>query len=147
MSICESLLEIKEYKDEGYKPVIDYENWRVAVLNYCEELLPENIVKMQKHNESDEVFVLLQGEFILFIGEGRDTIENIHAQKLEPLKMYNVKRGVWHTHTLGIGASVLIVENRNTDLSNSPEMELTEERRKELLEVFNNIDKNADIYK
>jgi mannose-6-phosphate isomerase-like protein (cupin superfamily) len=133
MRIDERLLEIKEYTGEGYKPVIDYEAWRVAILNYCEELLPENITKMQKHDESDEVFVVLKGEFILYIGEGKDKIDYIYAQKLEPLKMYNVKKGVWHTHTLSKDAMVLIVENKNTDLSNSPEINLTSEQRSKLI--------------
>jgi ureidoglycolate hydrolase len=132
MTIDERLLEIKEYTGEGYKPVIDYEAWRVAILNYCEELLPENITKMQKHDESDEVFVVLKGEFILYIGEGKEKIENIYAQRLEPLKMYNVKKGVWHTHTLSKDAMVLIVENKNTDLTNSPEINLTSEQRSKL---------------
>ncbi len=131
----EKLIEIREYKEEGYSPVIDYAQWRVAVLNYCDELLPHNISKFQKHDESDEVFVLLSGKFSLFIGEGKDKIDNIFKVDLEPLKLYNVKKGVWHSHTLSKDASVLIVENRNTDLSNSPEIELTEDQRKGLVDL------------
>ncbi|MFA9396742.1 MAG: hypothetical protein ACERKV_00555 [Clostridiaceae bacterium] len=125
----EELIEIKEYKEEGYSPVIDYDKWRVAVLNYCDELLPTNILKFQKHNESDEVFVLLSGKFSLFIGEGKDEIENIFKVDLEPHKLYNVKKGTFHSHTLSRDGSVLIVENKNTNLSNSPEIELTEKQR------------------
>lgn len=135
MSISDKLLEIKAYNGEGYKPVIDYESWRVAILNYCEELLPENITKMQRHDESDEVFVLLKGEFTLFVGVGRERIEKIEAVQLEPLKLYNVKKGVWHTHSLSKEASVLIVENRNTNNSNSPELELSKEQKKSLMEL------------
>ena len=40
MPITEELLEVKEHTAEGYKPVIDFEAWRVAVLNYSPELLP-----------------------------------------------------------------------------------------------------------
>jgi hypothetical protein len=137
MSISESLLEVKEYTGEGYKPVIDYESWRVAVLKYCDELLPENITKMQRHDESDEVFVLLQGKFMLFIGEGKDKVENIEGVWLEPLKFYNVKKGVYHTHSLSEDAVVLIVENRNTDITNSPEIELTAEQRNSLVTIYN----------
>ena len=132
MEISKGLLEIKEYTGEGYMPVVDYETWRVAILNYCDELLPENITKMQRHDESDEVFVLLKGEFILYIGEGSSEIENIYSQELSPFKMYNVKKGTWHTHTLSKDAMVLIVENKNTDLSNSPEIVLTSDQREKL---------------
>jgi hypothetical protein len=128
LKINESLLEIKEYVGDGYMPMIDYDSWRVAILKYCDELLPENITKMQKHNETDEVFVLLKGKFILYIGEGSDTVENVYAKELQPLKMYNVKKATWHTHSLSEDAVVLIIENQNTDLSNSPEIQLNFEQ-------------------
>lgn len=136
MSIDAKLLEVKEYTGEGYKPVIDFESWRVAVLNYCDELLPQNITKMQKHNESDEVFVLLKGEFTLFIAE--DSFQKVYGEKLEPLKVYNVKKGVWHTHTLSKDAAVLIVENRDTDISNSPEVYLSESQKQLLIAAYKN---------
>lgn len=129
------LIEIKEYQDSGYKPVIDYGEWRVAVLNYCDELLPENIDKMQKHNQTDEVFVLLKGKCMLFMAEGDQEIGEIYAQEMEPYKMYNIKRSVWHTHTLSKEAMVLIIENRDTGLDNSPEIDLTEKERNRIIEL------------
>jgi ureidoglycolate hydrolase len=136
MAINEKLLEVKDYLEEGYKPVIDYGQWRVAILNYCYELLPQNITKMQKHNDTDEVFVLLKGRCILFIGED-DTSEgtNIYAQDMEPCRMYNIKKGVWHTHTLSEDAMVLIVENRNTNSANSPEKEMSSKQKNKLIEL------------
>lgn len=132
------LIEIKEYKEAGYKPVIDYGAWRVAVLNYCDELLPENIGKMQKHNQTDEVFVLLSGHCQLFMADGDEEIENIYAQEMEPFKMYNIKRSVWHSHTLSEDAMVLIIENRDTSLANSPEKKLTEKQQQKLVELSKN---------
>lgn len=129
------LIEIKEYKEAGYKPVVDYGEWRVAVLNYCEELLPENIDKMQKHNQTDEVFVLLSGHCRLFLAEGEEEIKDIYAQEMEPYKMYNIKRSVWHTHSLSKDAMVLIIENRDTSLKNSPEKELTEKQKNKIVEL------------
>ena len=29
-------IDVREYQESGYKPVVDYMEWRVAVLNYCE---------------------------------------------------------------------------------------------------------------
>lgn len=135
MTIPISLLEIHEYCGEGYKPLIDYEKWRVAVLRYIDELLPENIEKMQRHNETDEVFVLLDGRCILFIGEGDEQITKIYAQDMELLQLYNVRRSCWHTHTLSPDATVLIVENRDTDQHNSPEIVLNSNQKAELLRL------------
>jgi hypothetical protein len=135
MPINESLLEIREYTGEGYMPVIDYGAWRAAILNYAEELLPQNITHMQRHDETDEVFVLLRGRCILFVGEGDERVTSIFAQDMEPLRMYNVKRSAWHTHTLSEDAMVLIVENRDTTEQNSPTYPLDKVQRKKLVDL------------
>jgi len=135
MKIKDELLEIKEYQGAGYKPLVNYQSWRVAVLNYCAELLPENIDSMQRHDKTDEVFVLLQGRCILFLGEGDEEITDIHAQDLQPQKVYNVKRSTWHTHTLSEDAVVLIIENDNTSEVNSPEKKLTAQQQEKLVDL------------
>jgi hypothetical protein len=139
MKIPETLLEIRQYLYEGYQPLIDYGEWRVAILRYIDELLPENISKMQRHDETDEVFVLLEGRCILFIGEGDGQITHIHDQDMEPLKLYNVKRSCWHTHTLSEDATVIIIENRDTTDQNSPEIALTPKQRAKLVMLTNNL--------
>lgn len=131
--IPENLLEIREYLDEGYRPLIDYGDWRVAILRYIDELEPQNLTKMQRHDETDEVFVLLAGRCILFLGEGDQQVNQIHAQDMEPLKLYNVKKSCWHTHTLNQDAVVLIVENRDTADHNSPEVAITPEQTGQII--------------
>lgn len=113
-------IEISEFQESGYRPIVDYMDWRVAVLRYCEELEMDHITTMQKHMETDEVFVLLQGDCTLFLAGDNEGIGEIQAWHMEPLKIYNVKKGVWHTHTLAKNTSVLIVENRTTGDHNSP---------------------------
>jgi hypothetical protein len=124
MPLSEDLLVVSEYMGEGYLPLIDYGSWRVAFLRYTDELLPQKLRTMQRHDQSDEVFVLLSGRCILFLGEGAEKIESIYAQDMQPLKVYNVKQTCWHTHTLSEDATVLIVENRDTTHKNSPEIDL-----------------------
>jgi hypothetical protein len=71
------LLEISDYTGEGYQPLIVYGAWRVAIPRYIDELLPQNIGKMQRHDNTHEVFVLLSGRCILFVGAGTDRVEEI----------------------------------------------------------------------
>ena len=118
------LYEVKSYTGIGYSPVIDYESWRVAVLNYIDELDAENIDHMQKHNDTDEVFVLLKGDCILYIGHYEDKLTDIEAINMEQGKLYNIKRGTFHTHTLNQEAMVLIIENQDTCDDNSPKIPL-----------------------
>jgi mannose-6-phosphate isomerase-like protein (cupin superfamily) len=128
-----SLLAIHQHNGEGYRPLVDYGAWRVAVLNYSPDLLPERLTRMQRHNETDEVFVLLEGRCILFIGEGQERVTRCHAEDLRPGWVYNVRRAVWHTHTLSRDAKVLVVENRETTYDNSPFCPLSVELQGEIL--------------
>ncbi len=131
----EKLIEIREYSGAGYRPLVDYGAWRVAILNYIDEIHPTRNQQMERHNETDEVFVLLKGQAILFAGEGEKEVETIYAQPMEIGKIYNVKRSVWHTITMSPDASVLITENRDTSESNSDYAPLTAEQRRFLQEV------------
>lgn len=141
--IDQRLLDITEYTGIGYQPLITYGAWRVAILNYIDELLPENIGKMQRHDNTDEIFVLLRGRCILFIGAGADRVEGVLAEDMQPLKLYNMKRGTYHTHTLDQEATVLIIEDDDTGPSNSPEIELSEEQRIQLSTLTRNLWKNS----
>lgn len=131
----EKLLEIREFTGPGYQPVIDFETWRVAILNYLDEIDPERITFMERHNETDEVFVLVKGQGILFLGEGEMGVEKIHPQVMQSGKIYNVKKSVWHTVVLSRDGSVLIVENRDTSQENSDYSKLNPKLRSSLIET------------
>lgn len=106
-------IEIKEFGGDGYKSLISFHNWRVAIINYCDRLREDKIFKRERHLETDEVFILLQGNASLHIG-----IE-MEKYPLEIGKLYNVKRGIWHCITLDEGAKVAVVENDDTDDENT----------------------------
>jgi ureidoglycolate hydrolase len=131
----ESLIEIREHNEADYKPLIDYQSWRVALMNYTADLVPEKINRMQKHTETDEVFVLMKGRCILFIGEGNENVTQVHAVDMELYKLYNVKKGVWHSHTFSEDARVLIVENRDTVDRNSPFVSLSESQAEKVIKL------------
>ncbi len=135
MTIPASLIEVLTHSDAGYRPMVDYGTWRVALLNFSDDLRPDKIDAMQRHNNTDEVFVLLRGRCILFVGEGEDSISAIHGQVMAPQTIYNVKKAVWHTHALSPDAMVLVVENRDTTYANSPFCPLTGRQRKRLCEM------------
>ena len=135
MKDLNNLIEIKYYEGEGYQPLVDFENWRVAILKYIDELLPENIDFMECHNETDEVFILINGRCILFLSDVEDgKIINIHPVNMESGKFYNIKKKVFHTHTLSEDAEVVVVENQNTSSINSQKIYL---RNNEVLELEN----------
>ncbi|MFN8412003.1 MAG: hypothetical protein U0Z26_06410 [Anaerolineales bacterium] len=132
--LSENLIEIRDHTEPDYKPLIDFQSWRVALMNYTTDLLPEKINRVQKHTETDEVFVLMHGKCILFIGEGEESVTKLHAVDMEPYKLYNVKKGVWHSHTFSEDARVLIVENRDTVVENSPFVPLSKAQCEQVVE-------------
>lgn len=136
----EQFIEISDFTGEGYKPLVDYQSWRVAILRYIDELLPDRIDQVECHTETDEVFILVEGRCILFIAEIQtQKIHRIHAVDMIPRKLYNVKKGVYHTHTLSKDAHVIIVENQDTGPSNSIRIPLGQSQVKELCEMAANL--------
>lgn len=135
----EDLIEVLAYEGIGYQPVLACRDWRVAILNYHEELLPENINNFQQHSLTDEAFVLLKGHCILFVAED-ESLQKIHAVEMEPCKIYDVKRGTYHTHTLTEDAMVLIVEADDTCDDNSPIVRPSADVTRRLIEIAKEIE-------
>ena len=90
-----------------------YDKWRIAYLNHGDRFEEKNFNRIERHVQTDEVFVLLEGEATLIIGEELNRIET------EPHKVYNVKKGVWHHIVVSEDAIVLVVENSNTTKENT----------------------------
>jgi ureidoglycolate hydrolase len=131
----EHLLEIFEFNGIGYRPLIDFGTWRVAMLRYIDELIPDRIERVERHKETDEVFVLLAGQAILFIGQESDTPETLHSLVMQPLKQYNVKRDAWHVAVLSHDASILLIENRDTGITNTDYAFLNQQLRRQIIET------------
>ena len=133
--MTDNLMEIIEYDGEGYRPLVDFGTWRVAFLRFLDELIPENIYRVERHVETDEVFVLLHGQAVLFLGEGENTIETLHHEVMQPGKLYNVRKYAWHTCVLSRDATILLVENKDTGMKNTDYIELSLQQRKTLVEL------------
>ena len=106
-------VEILYSQEEGYRPQVHFEAWRVAILRYAERFDRKNLSRVERHHLTDEVFVLLEGEATLVIGEKCEDC------RMEVNKIYNVKKDVWHHIILSQDARVLVVENDNTGLDNT----------------------------
>ncbi|HUH96601.1 MAG TPA: hypothetical protein VLZ89_04530 [Anaerolineales bacterium] len=131
----ESLLEIRDYGGAGFRPLVFFGSWRVAILRYLDELQPDHIASMERHLETDEVFVLLCGRGTLILGGNGMRCAGVQPQPMEIGRIYNVKRLAWHTILLSLDASVLLVENSDTDEHNSEYDQLSAGQRAEILDA------------
>ena len=114
-------MKILEVEKEGYQTVHTFENgdgWRIGLISGAEQFTEESMTYMERHNLTDEVFLLLKGEAVLLIGAQK------HPVQMEKGKAYNVEQGQWHNIILGEDAIVAVVENKNTGKENTEYMDI-----------------------
>ncbi len=130
-----SRIEQFVYNESGYKKMMSYKSWRVAILNFIDELKPENIKYMDAHQETDEAFVLLEGSAILY-----ELIDDkIIGTKMEKNTIYNVKQGEYHSHALSNDCKLLIIEEESTNDSNTKRIYLTDEQQQEIIKIWRQV--------
>jgi hypothetical protein len=115
--------------------LIDFGAWRVAVLRYLDDIQPDRIDSMERHMETDEVFVLLHGRGVLLMGGKGTEVDRVEPQAMERGKLYNVRRAAWHTILLSRDAKILLVENRDTERHNSEYVPLSEAHRRAIRQI------------
>lgn len=129
-------VNVYAHKGYGFEVVHEDEAWRVGLMNWCAQYSPDQITAMQRHENCDEVFVLLKGRCALLTLQE----SGIEMVDLQPDKVYNVHKGVWHNHVLDAQALVLVVENRDMDLATSPYLDLDEVQRKQVERALAKLD-------
>jgi hypothetical protein len=122
------LVEVAEYFGEGYKPILDFKGWRVAVLRYIDSVTPGALTRVERHNETNEVFILTDGNADLVICDGDETPTDLYVTPMELNVAYNIRDGVWHGIVMSKDAHVILVEKTNTSVENSNYHPLSEEQ-------------------
>ncbi len=112
-------MDILTYDGEGYKALMDSDGWRVAFLRYNDRFSAYD--QVERHMETDEIFLLLTGHAVLWVED--------EPVVLEECKMVNVRRGVWHHIVVTPGTTVMIVENADTNAGNTERISLAEYRK------------------
>jgi hypothetical protein len=119
-------LEVFTHTEPGYKPVVDFGEWRTAISNGPSEYERKEISSLSRHLETDEVFILAKGTCLLLTAGKGAAPEKVTKTWMELGKIYNVTKATWHGTISLPGTSVIIVENRNTGSENSESCEIEE---------------------
>jgi mannose-6-phosphate isomerase-like protein (cupin superfamily) len=107
------MLEVYDWAGEGFAPLVFADGWQAARLNWEPLFERQNLDEIERHNKTDEVFVLLQGRAVLFT---RPDDGALQAVEMKAGTIYNVPAGVWHNLVATRDVRFLIVENRDTHL-------------------------------
>ncbi len=108
------MIDITEFKGEGWKIVAQYEGWKIGFLRFNDRF--SKFRELERHKETDEVFVLLKGRATLYL---KDDKGEISKYKMQKCKVYNIHKNVWHHITVSRNATVMVVENSNTTKENT----------------------------
>lgn len=122
-------LEIHAWDQDGYQPLVFSHDWQTAILNWEPIFDLEKLGEVERHNQTDEVFVLTQGKAVIF------TIDDhgLQVEEMKPGIIYNVLKGVWHNMTSSRDASWIIVENRDTHLYDCEFRQLSGEEKQKII--------------
>ena len=121
-------MEILKYsfEGEGLTRVFENEKWMVGIKNWKPMNDIANINNLERHNQTDELFILLNGQCtLLFANETADGLD-IQAVRMEPLKVYNIPRTLWHNTVTQKDTKLALIEDSSTGSANSDNLDLTE---------------------
>ena len=130
-----NILEVADMTAEGYNPLIFFKSWRVASLCYTGDLFPPQIGFLERHNQTDEIFILVRGQATLMMGGNGGSVEKVEVVPMQPLKTYNVRQSAWHSVIVSKDVVILLVEAADTDRSNSEYFDLTPSMKQVYLSV------------
>lgn len=114
MDMAETMIETYYHSGEGYNPFLIRNGWQVAQLNYMPEVEPGNITKVERHLQTDEVFVLLKGLAVLIAAAETAQGFRFTCMAMQPGITYNIPAATWHYIAMEQTAQVFIVERSNT---------------------------------
>ncbi len=132
----EKLIQVREFRGEGFQPLVTTATWRVAMLRCTWITFSQpGSDNLERHILTDEVFVLVKGRGVLIIGSNGNQASDLVPQEMEIGVVYNVRDNTWHTILLSLDASGLIVENSDTAEENTKICEVNDIQRKQIVSI------------
>jgi len=121
------MIEIKENlkNNTGFNIIHTFDSWKVAFITYSNQYDELNVVK--RHTQTDEAFMLIKGEAVLFTADGDD---DLITTRLEKEKLYIIKKNTWHHLQVSEDALLVVMENSNTSKENTQSREIKKEQTK-----------------
>lgn len=110
----------ESFEGEGLKRVVESGTWFVGIKNWKPANDAAQFDAMERHMETDEVFVLLDGGCTLLVDQSENNnCSDIRCIAMERNRVYCIHPGVWHNTITSRDAKLILMENRNTSMDNS----------------------------
>lgn len=111
------MLISETFSRAGFCPVVHNTQFKCAFITHSPQYADCAFSEMKQHNDSDEVFVLLEGSATLY------TCEDIHQKPdscpLAPRTAYTVTAGTWHYLAVSEDAVLFVSESASMKPENT----------------------------
>lgn len=111
------MLTINKPEKSGFDIFLSNEDFKCAFITAHDQYSFGRIKKIKRHNDSDEVLVLLQGNAKLVTAESLD--EEFAKTALQPNVAYNVNKSTWHYLAVSNDAILFVAENGRVSCENT----------------------------
>ncbi len=113
-----------EFAGEGMQRVFENEKWTVGIKNWKPANDITGISNLERHNRTDELFVLLEGACTLVYANETEKGLEFGAVKMEKNKVYNIPATLWHNTVTRKDTKMILIEDSNTSMENSDVLDL-----------------------
>lgn len=109
-STTDACVAVAEHEAPGYKALLETDgDWIAALMNGGPDSWSVP-ARLEKHNLTDELFVLVAGKGCLVIGGNNEHPDTLSVLPMKRGVLYNVKRGTWHANPMTADGKMVIVE-------------------------------------
>ena len=133
--------DILAHEGEGISWAYKNEKWVVCIKNWKPDNDIDGIHHLEVHHETDEQFILENGQAILLVADRKDDKFHIEIIEMELGKVYNVPQETWFYTITQKDTKMMYVQDSGTSAENSEYCEMTEAElaavRKKATEIFN----------
>ncbi|MDR1251802.1 MAG: hypothetical protein LBK62_06500 [Treponema sp.] len=130
-------IEVKDFSGEGMSRVYENGKWMVGIKNWKPANDITGIDCLERHNETDELFVLLAGRCTLVYANEKGGDLEIAAVEMEPFKVYNIPASLWHNTVTQRDTKMALIEDSSTGANNSDMLALKPEQSGEIRKLVN----------
>jgi hypothetical protein len=124
VEVPKKLVEIGEYFGDGFQPVMNFSGWRVAMKRFAASTDPANFHAVDRHNETNEVFILTEGNAEMLLMEGDQKPTTFHLFPMQLNVAYSVQQSAWHHVFMAEDSHIIVFERSDTSRANSDQAEL-----------------------
>ena len=125
-----------EFSGEGMQRVFENEKWTVGIKNWKPANDITGIDNLERHNKTDELFVLIAGTCTLVSAVETENGLAFSKTVMEPNKVYNIPATLWHNTITTKDTKMILIEDSNTSMENSDVISLTAAQIEEIQALY-----------